>query len=120
MLRKLFGLGKDSGRKKDPVAEKLGIDAEMRYCPSCGDEYREDIVTCAGCNVELITGAEKLAQEKKKTKDFFSRSMEIGADEPRIAIRDGKLRDLKPYQMLLAKERIPALITGQAGDCRKG
>ncbi|SHO50461.1 hypothetical protein SAMN02745220_03467 [Desulfopila aestuarii DSM 18488] len=120
MLRKLFGLGKNTGRKKDPVAEQLGIDPEMCYCPSCGDEYRADITTCAGCNIALISGTEKLSQAKEKTEAFFSRSMEIGPEEPRVAIKGGKLRDLKPYQLLLAKERIPALLTGQEGDCRKG
>ena len=120
MLRWLFGLGKDSGRKKDPVAEKLGIDLEMCYCPACGDEYRADITTCAGCNVALISGAQKLQLAKEQTIAFFNRSMEIGPAEPRIAIKAGKLRDLKPYQLLLAKQRIPALITGEGGDCRKG
>jgi len=120
MLRKLFGLGKDSGRKKDPVAEKLGIDLEMCYCPSCGDEYRADITTCAACNVALISGMEEFARAKEKSKAFFSRSMEIGPAEPRVVIKGGKLRDLKPYQLLLAKERIPALITGESGECRKG
>jgi hypothetical protein len=120
MLRKLFGLGGGSGKKKDPVAEKLGIDLEMRYCPSCGDEYRADIVTCAGCSVALISGTDKLARAKEQTRAFFNRSMEIGPDEPRVPIKGGKLRDLKPYQLLLARERIPALITGEGGDCRKG
>jgi len=120
MLKKLFGLGAKSAAGKDTVAARLGIDPEMRYCPTCGDEYRADIVSCAGCGVELISGVEKLARAKAKSEAYFSRSMEIGADEPRVAIRGGKLRDLKPYQLLLAKARIPALLTGETGGGKKG
>lgn len=120
MFRKLFGLGGGPAKKHDSEAARLGIDPDMRYCPSCGDEYRADITTCAGCQVELVSGAEKLAEAKRQVKDFTSRSMEIGAGDPRVAVRGGKLRDLKPYQLLLAKERIPSLLTGEAGDCRKG
>lgn len=120
MLRKLFGLGKCSPKQKDPEAARLGIDPEMRYCPVCGDEFRADIADCAICNVALISGAEKLRQARQKAQAFHGRSMEISASDPRVAIRGGKLRDLKPYQLLLARERIPSLITGEAGDCRKG
>ena len=42
MLKKLFGLGAKSAAGKDTVAARLGIDPEMRYCPTCGDEYRAD------------------------------------------------------------------------------
>ncbi len=120
MLRRLLGLKGGASGKKDAEALRLGIDPEMNYCPSCGDEYRADIETCAGCRLPLISGRERLALERRREESFHSRSMEIAPGEPLVAIRGGKLRDLKPLQLLLAKERIPSLMTGEAGDCRKG
>ena len=120
MLKKLFGLGGGGGRKRDTTAASLGIDPEMRYCPDCGDEYRADIETCAGCGVALVSGEERLREAKHRHKEFNSRSMEIGDNEARVAIRHGKLRDLKPSQLLLARERIPALLVGQPGGCSSG
>lgn len=120
MLRKLFGLGTGAARARNPEAARLGIDPEMCYCPRCGDEYRPDIAKCVACGVALLSGAEKLQQARRKAQAFDERSMEISEDDQRVVIRGGKLRDLKPYQLLLAKERIPALIIGEAGGCGKG
>lgn len=120
MFRKLFGWCKGSEKKQNPEAVRLGIDLEMMYCPSCGDEYRSGIARCVGCSVDLITGVEKLEQTQRKSQAFLGRSMDISEDEPRVVVRKGKLRDLKPHQFLLAKDRIPALITGEAGGCGKG
>ena len=120
MWKKLFGFGARSSSAEDKVAASLGIDLEMKYCPKCGDEYRQGIDSCVGCKVSLISGTEKLEAAKRKHDAFYSRSMEIGDDEPRVAIRGGKLRDLKPLQRLLAEQRIPALITGEAGGCQRG
>lgn len=73
-----------------------------------------------GCQVDLISGPEKLELGKKKSQEFQARSMDISEEDQRVVIRGGKLRDIKPYQLLLAKERIPALITGESGGCGKG
>jgi len=120
VLRRLLGLLGGASGKKDPEAARLGVDPEMNYCPSCGDEYRPDIETCAGCRRTLISGRERLAREKRRHEEFQGRSMEIAPGEPLVAIRGGKLRDLKPLQLLLIRERIPSLLTGEAGECRGG
>jgi hypothetical protein len=120
MFKKLFGLGSKAVKVENPDAARLGIDLEMSYCPDCGDEYRLDIEQCVSCKVPLISGAEKLAKLQNKEQAFYSRSMDISASDQLITIRNGKLRDLKPYQILLAKDRIPALITGDSGGCAKG
>lgn len=120
MWRKLFGLGSRANSGRDPEAARLGIDPEMRYCPECGDEYREDIASCATCRVALISGVEKLARAREKNREFTARPMTIGPDEPRVAIRSGKLMELKGAQLLLMQSRIASRITGDGGDCRKG
>ncbi|MFV0436136.1 MAG: hypothetical protein ACK5PS_01895 [Desulfopila sp.] len=116
MLKKLLGLGKASAGATD---NPLGIDPAMRYCPTCGDEYRADIVSCAGCGVDLISGAQRLAAEKAKSAAFYSRTMELGQDEPRVVIRDGKLRELKSDQVLLTRVRIPTVLTAVAGGASR-
>jgi hypothetical protein len=120
MLKKLFGFGKAAIKAKDQDAVSYGVDVEMNYCPSCGDEYRADIEQCVTCKVALISGREKLEQKRQKVEAFNGRSMDISADDELVTIKNGKLRDLKPYQILLAKERIPALLTGESGGCGKG
>jgi hypothetical protein len=120
MLKKLFGFGKKSSPQSDPEAARLGVDLEMSYCPGCGDEYRSGIEQCVTCRVPLISGAEKLAQVRSREQAFNGRSMEISADDQLVTIRNGKLRDVKPYQLILAKERIPSMIRGEAGGCGKG
>jgi hypothetical protein len=75
---------------------------------------------CAGCKVALISGSEKLEQAKRKSQAFHGRSMEISEHDPKVVIRGGKLRDVKGLQLVLARERIPSLITGEAGGCAKG
>ena len=120
MLKKLFGWGKNSAQSQDRDALRLGVDIEMNYCPSCGDEYRADIEQCVACNVALISGSEKFAQKREKEKAFNGKSMHISENDQLVTIKNGKLRDLKPYQILLERQRIPALLTSEAGGCAKG
>lgn len=120
MFRKLFGLEKKEKARANPDAARLGVDLEMSYCPNCDEEYRLDVEQCVHCQVALISGEERLNILKDREKGFTARSMEITEGEPLVAIREGKLRDLKPYQLLLGQERIPARLTGEAGGCAKG
>lgn len=120
MLKKLFGWGKSSAEVQHPDAARLGVDLDMNYCPSCGDEYRADIEQCVSCKVALISGAENLEAKRQQEKAFNGKSMDISADDDLVTIKNGKLRDLKPYQILLERQRIPALLTSEAGGCAKG
>jgi hypothetical protein len=120
MFRKLFGRTRDSEKKQNHDAIRLGIDPEMNYCPTCGDEYRADMKRCAGCGDELVSGAEKLEHLLVKEHAFNARSMKISGSDQLVTVRTGKLRDLKPLQILLARDRIPALLAGEAGGCGKG
>ncbi len=97
-----------------------GVDPEMNYCPACGDEYRTDIQKCAGCEIELVSGLEKLAEIQKRELALASRSMEISVDDELITLRKGQLKDVKQLKKLLAKERIPAILAGDEQSCGKG
>ena len=120
MLKKLFGWGRSDRTAEASEAARLGVDVEMGYCPRCGDEYRAGIRRCAACDVELIPGAEKLRELQQRAQKLASRTMTIGPGDELVAIRNGKLKDLKPLQVLLARETIPSRLTGEAGGCAKG
>jgi len=96
------------------------VDPEMNYCPRCDDEYRPDIVDCAGCGVTLITGVEKLSQVTLEQELVASRSMEIAATDELVTLQKGSVKDIKVLQKLLARERIPGVIAGDEASCQKG
>lgn len=95
-------------------------DPDLKYCPRCDDEYREEMETCVSCEIALITGSEKLIQEQKKNDKLTSRSMELSSDDNLVNIRKGPLGEMKQLQTILAAEKIPALIAGEKGNCGKG
>ncbi len=96
-----------------------GVDPEMNYCPSCGDEYRSDIKNCVSCEVELISGKEKLALVRQEQELLNNRSMEISVDDELVDLRKGGLHDMKQLQALLAQDRIPSILAGDE-SCGKG
>jgi len=98
----------------------LEIDPEMKYCPSCGDEYRSDMARCGVCDEALVRGEEKIARMAVKNERFAGRTMDISHSDELVTIQKGLLKDIKVLRTLLAQERIPAMIAGgdEAG-CRK-
>ncbi len=122
MFLKFFG--KKSGKNNQAVIDRAaifhGIDREMNYCPCCGDEFRADIDTCAVCDIALISGTEKLAGAQAAQQAFGERSMDISPEDELVNIRKGPLKDMKALRKLLAAERIPALLAGDADGCAKG
>lgn len=120
MLKRFFGFGKREDEGTQRITDTHpDIDVSMSYCPNCGDEYRADIRQCHVCEVQLISGRDKLARMQEDEAGREKRSMDIGEEDQLVPIRQGKLRDLKPFQILLARHTIPALLTGEAG-CAKG
>lgn len=97
-----------------------GIDLEMNYCPSCGEEFRQEVENCPACTVTLVTGSARLAEIQETQRPVEGRSMVIGPDEPLVFIRKGPLKDIKEMRKVLARERIPAIIAGDEASCTKG
>jgi hypothetical protein len=122
MFLKFFG--KKSEKKAESSASGggliHGIDGQMNYCPSCGDEYRDDISHCGVCNISLISGKEKLDRLMQKAEALGERSMEISPDDELVNIRKGPLKEMKSLQKLLAVDRIPAILAGDEDGCAKG
>lgn len=120
MFLKFFGKKPGTNGVIDRVAIAHGIDPEMNYCPSCGDEYRPDIGNCAVCRITLISGIDKLAGMQAAQLAFGQRSMDISHKDELVTVRKGPLKDMKVLRKLLAAERIPALLAGDEDGCGKG
>ena len=96
-------------------------DPELKYCPVCDEEYRDDIKMCAGCAVELIFGRDNIAAEMSIKEKKVARSMELSADDDLVNIRKGPLLEMKGLQQVLARDHIPALIASEKKiSCGKG
>ncbi len=113
MLGRFLGRKKALEKKRDLAHQ--AIDVAMKYCPQCGDEYRASVAICHSCQVELLSGEEKLQQIAQQEQQRALRSMDIGLDDQLVALRSGSLQDLKPLRVLLGKENIPALLTREQG-----
>lgn len=120
----MFGKFSFFKKKTEQAAPKTeivnGIDPELKYCPSCGDEYRADIERCTPCQVDLISGVQKIALLGQTARNLASRSMDITADDKLVTLRNGQIKDIKYFQKILAEQRIPSVIGGEADACRKG
>jgi hypothetical protein len=122
MFLKFFGKKSANNAESSTSGKGLvhGVDCEMNYCPSCGDEYRIDISHCGTCKIPLMSGQEKLANIVKAQEALGERSMDISPEDELVNIRKGPLKDMKTLQKLLALERIPAILAGDEDGCAKG
>ena len=96
------------------------IDPDLKYCPQCDEEYREEIINCASCSIELISGSERLAIEEAAKAKLNNRSMDISPDDELVNIRKGPLGEMKKLQALLGSENIPSMVAGEKNNCGKG
>ncbi len=96
------------------------IEPELKYCPSCNDEYRAEITTCAACNVELLTGVQMLELEQQKQQNKAARNMELSPDDEMVNIRKGPVMQMKELQILLEREGIPSLAVKEGAGCGQG
>lgn len=94
------------------------IEPDLKYCPRCMDEYRADIVQCAACKVELISGEQLLRMEEERKGGRGP--VELSPDEELVPVRRGPLRDMKHLRSLLAAEGLAALVVADGQSCGKG
>ena len=98
----------------------LIIDPELKYCPSCRDEYRAEITTCAACAVELLTGTQMLNLVEQKQQKKASRNMKLTPDDEMVNIRKGPVMQMKELQVMLEREGIPSLAVQDGSNCGNG
>lgn len=95
------------------------IEPELKYCPRCDDEYRAEIEKCAGCDVDLITGQQKIELEEERQRKLASRNGELSPDDDLVIARKGAVGDLRRLADFLEKENIGSLIAGDIKSCGK-
>ncbi|MCI5222678.1 MAG: hypothetical protein D3924_08425 [Candidatus Electrothrix sp. AR4] len=96
------------------------IDAELKYCPRCNDEYRTEIVACVACDIALISGIEMLEKERRKDQKRSERNMTLSPDDEMVSIRKGSVIQMKDFQTILKREGIPTLAVTEDDNCGQG
>jgi uncharacterized protein (UPF0212 family) len=96
------------------------IDPDLKYCPKCNDEYRAEIVQCASCGIDLLSGAELLDAQSKQNAHRNNRLGALTADDEVVSIHQGSGSELTVFEKLLQQENIGAMIVDKSQGCGKG
>ncbi len=95
------------------------IDPELKYCPSCKDEYRAEFSICVACKRDLVSGVELLAGDAgcgQRVTEVF----EITEADTLVVLQKGSLSNMKDLKRLLEMASIPAVLSKDGNDCGKG
>ena len=92
----------------------------LKYCPSCGGEFRPEIFTCGACEVTLLSGAEMQSRDSEREAKKMSRTGNLTGGEEMVQLQRAPLADLRHLEALLAEERIAVRISAEEGGCKKG
>lgn len=98
----------------------LRIEPDLKYCPNCKDEYRAEIVTCASCDIELLTGVQMQKIVDRQQTKRAGRSMGISADDELVDVRKGPILQIKELQAVLERRNIPSIAYSEDDGCGKG
>lgn len=116
-LSKIFGGGKLL--QGETLASQ--VDSQMKYCPTCGDEYRAEFVECVACGVALIAGEVKKEALHKIDQAIASRPTKIDVNDDVVTLQKGPMKDMKELKKCLQNHYIPSLLVSdgvpQAGCC---
>ncbi len=96
------------------------IEADLKYCPKCKDEYRADIELCADCGVVLITGTDMLTIKNQTNIRKNSRLGDILPGEDIVPVHKGALNELKDIEKELKRENIGVIINKEGGGSCSG
>ena len=96
------------------------VEPDLKYCPQCDDEYRAEIEKCAACEIDLITGQQKIEREEALRKKLESRVDDLSPSDDLVPIRRGPLTEMRHLANLLDGHRIGTLLVGDTKNCGKG
>lgn len=96
------------------------IEPELMYCPQCNAEYRAEIVVCAPCQVNLISGKDRLAMQEGSWQQLQSRKGTLQPDDDIVTIHKAPLADIKRLTEKMEAVRIGTLVAGDESTCKKG
>lgn len=95
------------------------FERDLKYCPKCKDEYRAEIMVCAACKVDLLSGKQMLQQAGTSAQERYQQKASIQPGDDLLPLQKGNLLDIKRVKNLLADHNIPALIVKDE-QCRSG
>ncbi len=98
---------------------KYEIDTGMRYCLTCRDEYRPEIIKCAACGTTLISGEEMRDRLLKHQSKILAKKGEIRSGEEIVTIMKAGIHEIKRIQQFLNKARIGSVLIGDE-TCGQG
>ena len=104
-----------------PGPKSSGTDTELKHCPQCEDEYRQEFSRCAACQCELVAGGKKAGGKTGNERSRDERDLHITPEDEMLAMRRGSLAEMRTIQRLLKKEFVGSLLaedlSGQSGGC---
>lgn len=96
------------------------IDPDLKYCPSCREEYRPEILACGECGRQLLTGVELQARLGEQGHGPRAKAV-ITADDPLTPVRQGPVLMIKELQSFLERQGLPSLAVKEGdGACNSG
>ena len=120
IFSRLFGKDQQNTDGRSSARATHGFQAELQYCPQCGDEYQAGWERCASCQVRLVSGQERIASWYQEQRAQTARSRPISENEAIEVILQGKLRDLKMQQLALRQQEIASRTVAVAAGCSSG
>lgn len=96
------------------------LEHDLKYCPKCRDEYRQEIETCATCALPLVLGADLAARERNRGGSRLQRKGALTPDDHLVVISQSALNELKHLKELLEAEQIGAMISKDSHACGGG
>ncbi len=95
--------------------------SDLKHCPQCGDEYRQEFSHCAACRCELAAGGKQRGNKTGDERSRDDRDLQISPDDEMLAMRRGSLAEMKTTQRLLRKKFVASLLaedrSGRGGGC---
>ena len=95
-------------------------DPELKYCPSCEDEYQAEIEKCAECECLLLSGSEMVSHKNLPQEQRTVLQGELRPDDDLVVVRHGPMAEMKSYKKILAQTGIAAFLVGDENSCGKG
>ncbi|OGR00979.1 MAG: hypothetical protein A2505_04120 [Deltaproteobacteria bacterium RIFOXYD12_FULL_55_16] len=94
------------------------IEHDLKYCPKCRDEYRQEMEICATCALPLVLGADLAVREKSASRR--SRKGPLTPDDHLLVIFQAALAELKHLKALLEADQIGVMISKDSQGCASG
>jgi len=95
-------------------------DTEMKYCPSCDDEYMPTVEVCGVCGAALLNGDEMRDHQKRLASGELRGQGPLTANDDIATVFKGPMLDVKRLEAKFNEADIGTRISGDKPSCGKG